>query len=96
MSTLESLAIEPNIYYTVKEAAYLLRVPEDAVVSLVESGRVRGVRIGEECRLLGASLLDLAAEEEPESLLVADWLAASLPSLREVWDNEDDSVYDSL
>jgi hypothetical protein len=37
-----------------------------------------------------------AREGETEAALVADWLGASLPSLREVWDNEEDAIYDQL
>ncbi len=36
------------------------------------------------------------SEEDTEASLVADWLAASIPVLREVWDNEEDAVYDQL
>jgi hypothetical protein len=61
------------------------------------SKRPVGVKIGRQWRILGAALLNLASrEEEDETALVADWLAASLPSLREVWDNEEDAVYDHL
>ena len=35
-------------------------------------------------------------EEETEATLVADWLGASLSSLREVWNNEEDAIYDQL
>jgi len=35
-------------------------------------------------------------EGETEATLVADWLEASLLSLREVWDNEEDAIYDRL
>ena len=31
-----------------------------------------------------------------EAEAVSDWLAASQKSLREVWDNDDDAVYDHL
>ena len=97
MSALESLGIEPNVYYTVEEAAHLLRVSQQAVLSLLESRRVRGVRIDEEWRLLGAALLDLTAKgQESEASLVSDWLAASARSLKEVWDNEEDAIYDNL
>ena len=42
-------------------------------------------------------LLDLPAPEaETETALVSDWLAASSRTLREVWDNEEDAVYDRL
>ena len=35
-------------------------------------------------------------EEEAESSLIADWQAASYRSLWEIWDNEEDAVYDKL
>jgi excisionase family DNA binding protein len=97
MSTLESLEIQPNVYYTLEEAADLLRVSAEAMLMLVESGRVRGVRINDERRVLGAALLDLSAQEqESEASLVSEWLIASSRSLKEVWDNEEDAVYDHL
>ncbi len=97
MSNMESLAIQPNVYYTVEETAQLLRVSPQAVLRLLRSKQARGVKIGRKWRILGGALLDLAArEEETEATLVADWLGASLPSLREVWDNEEDAIYDQL
>jgi excisionase family DNA binding protein len=97
MNTLESLAIEPNIYYTVEESAQLLRVSQQAILSLLESGRMHGVMIEKDWRVLGAALLDLTAQEqETEASLVSDWLAVSSRSLKEVWDNEEDAIYDQL
>lgn len=97
MSAIESLAIQPNVYYTVEEAAQLLRVSRQAVLRLLQSGKARGVKIGRQWRILGAVLLDLSVrEEETEISLVGDWLAASMPSLMEVWDNEEDAIYDHL
>ena len=91
------LTIQPNAYYTLDEAAGLLRVPTEAVVRLVETGRARAVTIGEHWRVLGAALLDLSsADHESEAALVSDWLAASGPALEEVWDNEEDAAYDAL
>ncbi len=97
MSALVSLAIEPNVYYTVEEAAHLMRVSQQAMEALLESRRIHGVKIDEEWRLLGAALLDLTAQgQEPEVTFVSDWLCASTRSLREVWDNEEDAAYDDL
>ena len=62
----ESLAIQPNVYYTMEEAARLLRVSPQTVSRLLQSGRARGVKIGRTWRILGASLLDLGGGE-PES-----------------------------
>ena len=36
------------------------------------------------------------ADGETEAALVADWLTASRASLVEVWDNDEDAVYDHL
>ena len=33
-------------------------------------------------------------EYETEASMVAEWLGASTPSLRQVWDNEEGAVYD--
>ena len=97
MSAIESLAIQPNVYYTIEEAAQLLRVSRQSVLRLLRSGKARGVKIGRQWRILGAVLLDLSVrEEETEISLVRDWLAVSMPSLMEVWDNEEDAVYDHL
>ena len=97
MTTLESLAIEPNIYYTLEESAQLLRASQQAVSSLLESGRMRGLMIEQNWRVLGAALLDLsAAEQETEAALVADWLTVSARSMKEIWDNEEDAIYDNL
>lgn len=97
MGTVESLAIQSNVYYTVEEAAQLLRVSRQAVLRLLQSGKAQGVKIGRQWRILGAALLDLSAREgETEISLVRDWLAASMPSLMKVWNNEEDAIYDHL
>lgn len=97
MSITESLAIQPHMYYTVEEVAQLLRVSRQTVLRLLRSGRTHGVKIGRQWRILGAALLDMSArEEETETSLVHEWLVASVPALREVWDNEEDAIYDQL
>lgn len=35
-------------------------------------------------------------ESKQEILLVAEWLVASASSLWEIWDNEEDAIYDQL
>ena len=97
MGNLETLAIQPNMYYTVEEAAQLLRVSPQTVLRLLRSGKARGVKIGKEWRILGEVLLNLPTREyETEASLVTEWLGASMPSLRQVWDNEEDAIYDQL
>jgi len=96
MNNIESLAIQPNVYYTLEETAGLLRVSRQAVLQLLQSQRVYGIKIGKTWRVLGAVLLDLSDRGETEAALVSDWLQASSRSLAEVWDNEEDAVYDNL
>jgi excisionase family DNA binding protein len=92
-----STAIQPNAFYTPEETAEVLRVSIEAVMQLLESGQAPAVRIGEQWRVLGASLLNLVVPQgESESELVATWQAASQRSLRELWDNDEDAVYDHL
>ena len=96
MNKVEALAIQPNVYYTVEETAQLLRVSSQAVLDLLRSRQAIGIKIGEEWRIFGGALLNLPAQENTKSSLLADWWSASLPSLQEVWDNEEDAVYDRL
>ena len=96
MENSEPLPIQPNAFYTVEETARLLRVSRQSVIRLL-SHRPIGVKIGRHWRILGAALLNLPAPDaESETALVSDWLAASSRTLREVWDNEEDAVYDHL
>jgi len=93
----ESLAIQPNVYYTVEEAAQLLRISRQQVLQMLRFGQAQGVKIGRRWRILGAALLNLSAmDTETESRQIADWLAASAPALRAVWDDEEDAAYDKL
>lgn len=97
MNSTEMLAIQPNIYYTVDETAHLLRVSRSVVLRLLRSREAQGVKIGRQWRVLGAALLDMSApEKDSEERQVEEWLAASMPSLMEVWDNEGDAIYDHL
>jgi hypothetical protein len=97
MNIIESLTIEPNVYYTKEEVAQLLRVSHQAIVSLLEAGKLPGMNIDGEWRVLGAVLLDLPSHmQESEASLLSDWLAVSARSLKELWDNEEDSIYDQI
>ena len=97
MNGVESLMIQPSVYYTVEETAQLLRVSQRTVLRLLRTRQAQGVKLGREWRILGGALLDLSAHEEAtEAAAVADWLQASKTSLAEVWDNAEDAVYDQL
>ncbi|MBI2300430.1 MAG: helix-turn-helix domain-containing protein [Armatimonadetes bacterium] len=93
----DELVIQPNVYYTVDEAAHLLRVSRAAVLRLVRTGRLAGVSIGRRRRILGAALLRLTPAPEPSAVEESSfWREASRLSLSELWDNDADAVYDSL
>ncbi len=97
MNSLESLMIQPSVYYTVEETADLLRVSQRTILRMLRTKKAQGVKLGREWRILGGALLDLSArEEETEAAAVADWLQASRRSLVEVWDNAEDAIYDQL
>lgn len=96
MGNIESLIIYPNVYYTVEETAQLLRVSQKVVLQLLRSEKAHGIKIGRQWRILGKALLDLSAPEATETEVIYNWLEASRSSLREVWDNEEDTIYDQL
>lgn len=97
MGKIDSLVIQPNMYYTADEAAQLLRVSRQTIVQLLQSGIAHGIKIGRQWRVLGKALLDLSLpESQTENTVASDWFNASLSSLTEVWNNEEDAIYDRL
>jgi excisionase family DNA binding protein len=97
MEGLNALTIQPNVFYTVEETAHLLRASQPSVLKLLRSGTVRGIKVGREWRILGGELLDLGARpNDTERILVAEWFEASKRTLAEIWDNDEDAVYDQL
>lgn len=92
-----SISIEPNVFYTPDEVSQLLRVSRAAALRLIKSGQAPAVQIGRQWRVLGASLLNLGySQYESEEDQIRDGLALAERTLREVWDNEEDAVYDHL
>ena len=73
MNAVEALAIQPNVYYTVDEAAQLLRVSHQDVLALLESGRMHGIQIAQQWRVLGAALLDLSLGDQQRALTERDY-----------------------
>jgi excisionase family DNA binding protein len=92
-----ALEIRPNIYYTPEEVASILRVPYQNVQELLETGLARGIKIGENWRVLGRDLLRLpSADELADAELTRSLMLLSQPAFAKVWDNDEDSVYDDL
>jgi excisionase family DNA binding protein len=97
ISKINELVINPHIYYTIEEASELLRVSKQAVLNLLRKGQANGIKIGKHWRILGLALLNLSTEKNvDEKLMINEWWKASNDSLKEVWDNEEDSIYDNL
>jgi len=92
MSTLiEAIEIQPYAYYTVEEAARLLKVSPRTIRNLITQGRLNAVRIGRQWRLLGQELLRLGWEAEPET---RGFDRLSIDSFQRIWDNPEDAIYD--
>ncbi len=94
---MNELKIDPNIYDTIQETSQLLRISKQKVLNLLKTGQANGVKIGKQWRILGLSLLNLSIESTiNEKEIVNEWYKASNNSLKEIWDNEEDSIYDKL
>ena len=94
---MQDLEISPNIFYTAGEAASLLRVSPKSIRKLLKAGVARGIKIGRSWRVLGNDLLQLPSPDEmTDSELTRSMMKLSEPLLREVWDNEEDSIYDEV
>ncbi len=95
--TSSELEIRPNTYYTLGEAAQLLRVSPRSINALLNSGEARGVKIGRQWRVLGRELLELPYVNEPSNKqLTKGLMQLSEPSFARVWDNDADAVYDDI
>jgi len=94
---LHDLEISPNIYYTLDEVAIMLRVSRQSVKALLENGLARGVKIGRNWRILGNDLLQMSRSDEIEDAdLTGSLMSLSEPAFTQVWNNDEDSVYDAL
>ena len=94
---MQNLEISPNTYYTPEEVAIMLRVSRQSVRALLESGRAQGVKIGRSWRILGSDLLKMPrADEITDAELTRSLMRLSEPAFMNVWDNDEDAVYDAL
>jgi excisionase family DNA binding protein len=91
------LEIRPTTYYTLDETAALLRVSRRSIMELLERGIAPGIKIRRHWRILGNDLLQLPQREEmTDAQLTRSLMGLSEPAFTEVWDNDEDSVYDDL
>ena len=91
METIPATEIKPNAYYTMTEAAKLLKTTKRGVESLLKKGRLRGIKLGKDWRFLGAALLALGASNGSDHFLFS---ALSAATFNRIWDNPEDAVYD--
>ena len=94
---ISNLEINPNTYYTPDEVALMLRVSRRSIQNLLENGQAKGVKIGRNWRVLGLDLLQLPrADEISDAELTRSFMRLSEPAFNKVWDNDEDSIYDSF
>lgn len=87
----EAIEIRPNAYYTLDEAAALLRVSRRTIQELLRQGQIDAIKLGRQWRFLGRNLLALGMPEQAERQTFARLSAAVFDR---IWDNEEDAVYD--
>jgi len=83
-------------YYTLAEAAKLLKLHPQTLRRWIHQGRLPAKRFGKQFRL---RLEDIEQAAQPPTPEGADELShfdrMALASLAELWDNEEDAIYDN-
>jgi excisionase family DNA binding protein len=87
----ETLEIKPNAYYTLDEAATLLKVSRRTVQELSRKGQIDAIKLGRQWRFLGRNLLALGVPERAER---QPFMRLSAAAFDRIWDNEEDAIYD--
>jgi len=83
-------------YYTLEEAAQMLKLHPQTLRRWIRSGKLSARRFGNQFRLRPEDIeraAQPALPEETEDLGHFDQMA--LASLSELWDNEEDAIYDN-
>lgn len=79
-------------YYTLEEAAKLLKLHPQTLRRWIRQGKLPAKRFGKQFRL---SLQDIEqAAQPPKGKEDERFAQMALASLAELWDNEEDAVYD--
>ncbi len=93
----EHLEVKPNVFYKLDEVAVLMRVSKKSISDMLNSGLAPAIKIGRQWRILGQDLLELPRSSQwDDHLLIQAMNKLSEPAFAEVWDNEEDAVYDNL
>ena len=89
-------SLESQQWYTIEEFANYLRVSNRLIYQLVQEGQVTAYRVGNGGhRRFKREDLDTVMHREDE-LGMGSLTARNDPVLAELWDNDQDSVYDQL
>ena len=88
--------VSPQDWYTIDESAGYLRVSRRTIYKLIHDGQLTAYRVGtgghRRLRRNDLELLMSLEESDPAGALAA----SADPVLAELWDNEQDSIYDRL
>lgn len=95
--SLPNLEVKPNVFYTPCEVAELMRVSPKSITNMLNKGLAPAVKIGRQWRILGRDLLELSrADDWDDRKLIQSANRLAQPVLSEIWDNEEDAIYDNL
>jgi excisionase family DNA binding protein len=80
-----------DAYYTLEEAAKLLKLHPQTLRRWIHQGKLAAKRFGKQYRV---RLEDLERAAQPAFLEADSFDRMALASLAELWDNEEDAIYD--
>ncbi len=84
------------VYYTLNEAARLLKLHPQTLRRWIRGGRLPARRFGSQYRLRFEDLERAAQSPSPDDVEdLGRFDRMALGSLAELWDNDDDAVYDN-
>lgn len=92
-----NLEVKPNVFYTPAEVASLMRVSQKSITNMLKTGLTPAIKIGRHWRILGRDLLELSRSDDWDNrILIQSANLLAQPVLTEIWDNEEDAVYDNI
>jgi excisionase family DNA binding protein len=81
-------------YYTLEESAKLLKLHPQTLRRWIRQGRLRAKRFGKQFRLRLEDIEQAAQPIFPEAGVLSHFDRMALASLAQLWENEEDAVYD--
>lgn len=84
----------PATYYTIAEAVEMLKVHPQTLRRWIREGRLPARRFGRQFRLRLEDI-ERAARSPENSAEVSPFDRLALATMAELWDNEEDAIYDN-